>query len=162
MQRQTEGHEKKSARSFFTLAIFVLVVFVIGGVIGTMTAPGAWYADLVKPPFNPPNWLFAPVWSALYIMIGIAGWLIWSKQPNGLAFKVWGAQQLLNWLWSPVFFTWRQLWPAAFIIMLIFALIVTFIVLARNQDRRAAWLFVPYAMWVGFASLLNISIAYLN
>lgn len=144
------------------LAVFIAVVVGVGGFIGSMTAPGEWFAALNKPPFNPPNWLFAPVWLALYIMIGVAGWLVWRREPHGVVMKIWVAQQVLNWLWSPTFFAWQQLWLAVVIIVTILALIISFIVLARSVDRRASWLFVPYALWVGFASLLNISIAVLN
>lgn len=149
-------------KSYLMLAVFIAVVVVIGGVIGTATAPGEWYAALNKPPFNPPNWLFAPVWLVLYIMIGLAGWLVWRSEPTGVALKIWIAQQGLNWLWSPTFFAWQQLWLGAVIIVTMFALIIVFIVLAKRVDRRASWLFMPYALWVGFASILNISIAILN
>jgi translocator protein len=162
MNSVTRPSEKNRRSSYWALALFILAVVVIGGVIGASTAPGQWYAGLMKPPFNPPNWLFAPVWLALYLMIGTAGWMIWSRAPKSVAFKIWVAQQALNWLWSPVFFTWQQLWPAVVIIVTILVLIVAFIGHARDIDRRASWLFVPYALWVGFATLLNISIAALN
>jgi benzodiazapine receptor len=78
------------------------------------------------------------------------------------AIKIWFAQMLLNWLWSPVWFIGQMLWPAFAIIVVLLALIIAFIWSARRQDRVAAWLFVPYAAWVGFASMLNLSIALLN
>lgn len=162
MQNSQHQTVKTGVWSYVVLAGFILGVVFVGGLIGASTAPGEWYAGLAKPFFNPPNWLFAPVWLVLYILIGIAGWMIWRKEPYGLALKIWVAQQLLNWLWSPVFFSWRQLWPASVIIVAIFALIIAFIFVARKVDVRASWLFVPYAMWVGFASLLNISVAALN
>ncbi len=148
--------------SLILLAVFLVVVFGVGGVIGYSTAPGAWYQGLAKPPFNPPNWLFGPVWGLLYIMIAIAGWRTFLRDRSGTAMKIWYAQMLLNWAWSPVWFALHLLWPAFAIIALIFALIVAFIATTWRSDRASAWLFVPYALWVGFASILNLSIAILN
>lgn len=148
--------------SYLVLIGFVGAVLIVGGMIGTATMPGEWYAALVKPPFNPPDWIFAPVWFVLYIIIGIAGWLVWRREPRGLALEVWGAQILLNWLWLPVFFSWQQPWLAALLILIILALAVTFIVLAINVDEFASWLLVPYAAWIAFSSVLNIYIAIMN
>lgn len=152
----------KSPRSLVILAIFLAVVIGVGALIGINTAPGEWYAGLEKPPFNPPNWLFGPVWFALYVLIAIAGWRTFLAEPNGLAMKLWYGQMALNWLWSPVWFALHLLWPAFIVIIAIFALILAFIGNRWDRDRVSALLFVPYALWVGFASLLNLSIAILN
>src|SRR5690606_19345956 len=117
---------------------------------------------LEKPFFNPPSWVFGPVWTALYVLIAIAGWRIWMIEPASRAMRAWFAQMLVNWAWSPVFFLGELLWGALAVIVVMLALIVTFIVLARKIDRIAAWLFVPYLAWVSFATLLNLSIAVLN
>lgn len=156
------GNSGRPGKSLLVLALFIAVTLVAGGAIGALTAPGEWYAALVKPSFNPPSWIFAPVWLTLYVLIGIAGWLVWSRDPHGPALKIWGGQQLLNWLWSPVFFAMHLLWPAVVVIVALFALIVTFIIVSAKIDRRASWLFVPYVLWVGFAAVLNISLAVLN
>ena len=148
--------------NWLNLAIFLLVVIVGGGLIGASNVPGEWYQWLQKPPFNPPNWVFAPVWLALYVLIAIAGWRIWERAPKSLAMQVWFAVQALNWLWSPVFFTYRQLWIAAVIIVAMWALILAFILLSQRIDRAASRLFWPYLVWVSFATLLNISVAWLN
>lgn len=152
----------RSRRSLLLLALFIIAVFVVGGVICFSTAPGEWYAGLNKPPFNPPNWLFGPVWSALYVMIAIAGWRTFLAEPNGTGMKLWYGQMVLNWLWSPTWFGLHLLWPAFVVIAAILALIVLFIANRWNRDRLSALLFVPYAAWVAFASLLNLSIAILN
>lgn len=144
------------------LAGFLVVTIAVGGIIGVSTAPGVWYAGLEKPDFNPPNWIFAPVWGVLYFAIAVAGWRIWSKAPKSATMRVWGAQLLLNWLWSPVFFTMHLLWPALAIIIAIFCLILLFIKRAYKIDALSAYLFVPYAIWVGFATILNVAIAFLN
>ncbi len=154
--------ELKSPRSLITLAVFLVVVMGVGALIGVGTAPGQWYANLDKPPFNPPSWIFAPVWTTLYVLIAVAGWRTFLAEPNGLGMKLWYGQMALNWLWSPTFFTLHMLWPAFIVIIAIFALILAFIFNRWDRDRIAAGLFVPYAAWVGFASLLNLSIAALN
>jgi tryptophan-rich sensory protein len=148
--------------SWITLVVFVVVVVGVGGLIGTRSIPGAWYEGLQKPPFNPPNWIFGPVWFTLYVMIGIAGWRVWIRDRTGAAMKLWVAQMLLNWAWSPVWFIGQMLWPAFAIIVLMLAAILAFIAVNWRQDRIASMLFVPYASWVAFASVLNLSIAILN
>jgi benzodiazapine receptor len=150
------------------LALVLFIALVIGGglVIGFLTAPGDWYAHLAKPSFNPPNWVFAPVWTLLYVLIAVAGWRIWrpsSQMGAGSgAMKAWWLQLGLNFLWSPVFFTAHRIGLALLIILLLLAAIVAFIALAWRQERVAAWLLVPYAAWVAFASALNGAILVLN
>jgi tryptophan-rich sensory protein len=152
----------RSFRSLVLLFGFLLVVIGVGSAIGFVTAPGEWYAGLDKPPFNPPNWLFAPVWFVLYVFIAVAGWRTFRRDAAGTTMKVWIGQMVLNWLWSPVFFVLHWLWPAGVLILVLLALIVGFIVLSWREDRVSAWLFMPYAAWVGFASILNLAIAQLN
>jgi tryptophan-rich sensory protein len=144
------------------LVLFLVAVIGVGALIGVSTAPGEWYASLDKPPFNPPNWLFAPVWFILYVLIATAGWRIATRMPQSPAMKLWVGQMLLNWLWSPVFFTLHLLWPAGVIIVAMLALIVAFIARTWRVDRPSAVMFVPYALWVAFATLLNLSVAILN
>ncbi|MEM8700454.1 MAG: TspO/MBR family protein [Pseudomonadota bacterium] len=145
-----------------TLVSFVVVVLAIGIFIGMQTAPGDWYRALEKPPFNPPNWIFGPVWTVLYVFIAIAGWRTFKKAPRSAAMNVWFAQILLNWAWSPVFFVLHQLWFALVILLGMLAAILFFIANRWPADRTSALLFCPYAVWVGFAGLLNLSLALLN
>lgn len=152
----------KTPRALIMLVIFLVGVIGAGSMIGISNAPGEWYAGLSKPPFNPPNWVFGPVWFALYVLIAVAGWRTFLAEPSGTGMKLWYAQLILNWLWSPVWFGLHLLWPAFIVIIALLALIIAFIRNRWNRDRLAAWLFVPYAAWVGFASLLNLSIAVLN
>lgn len=152
----------RTPRPWLILLAFLVVVIGVGALIGTQSQPGAWYEGLAKPPFNPPNWVFAPVWFALYVMIAIAGWRIWMIDPNSTAMKLWFAQMALNWAWSPIWFIGQMLWPAFAVIVAILALIVAFILVAAKHDKIAAGLFVPYLAWVSFATLLNLSIAILN
>ena len=146
------------------IVLLFFVVLVMGGglAIGYQTRPGDWYAQLIRPDFTPPGWLFGPVWTALYIMIGVAGWRAWRTDGRGWLIKVWWAQLVLNFLWSPIFFTSHQIGFALVIILILLVTILGFISTAWPRDRVAALLFAPYAAWVAFASLLNASIFALN
>jgi tryptophan-rich sensory protein len=144
------------------LLAFILLTGGGGLLIGVATAPGDWYAGLQKPPFNPPNWVFGPVWTVLYILIAIAGWRIWRRDPHGAAMKFWIAQLALNYIWSPLFFS-AQLPGAAFVVIIaLLVVILALIMLTLDRERVSAWLLVPYALWVAFAALLNASIWWLN
>ena len=149
-------------KNIVALIVFVAALVLVGGAIGAATAPGNWYGSLVKPAFNPPNWIFAPVWTLLYVMIGIAGWLIWRAAPLSRAMLFWGLQLILNWVWSPVFFALHAIQLAAIVIIALLLSIVVFMMEARKVDIRACWLFIPYALWVAFATALNVALAYLN
>jgi translocator protein len=146
------------------LALILFLVLVGGGglVIGYLTMPGEWYARLAKPTFNPPGWLFGPVWTVLYVIIAVAGWRVWQGDRGGWPMKLWWAQLALNFLWTPVFFGAHQITFALVVILLMLAVILAFVATAWRQDRAAAWMFLPYAAWVAFATALNASILMLN
>lgn len=141
------------------LVTFTVAVVAIGVGIGLLFTPGAWYAQLDKPWFNPPNWLFGPVWTALYVAIGIAGWRVW---PLRRLRTLWLVQMLLNYSWSPVFFGAHQIATALAIIGALLATILVFVRTAWPLERVAASLFIPYAAWVAFATLLNAALWKLN
>lgn len=145
-----------------TLVLFVALAFGGGSLIGLISAPGEWYQALEKPVFNPPNWIFGPVWSVLYLMIGIAGARVFIHDRAGVLPKLWFLQMALNFVWPPVFFTLRQPGLALPVIAAMLAAILAFIALAWRRDRPSALLFIPYAAWVSFASLLNAAIWWLN
>jgi benzodiazapine receptor len=151
-----------SMNKIVSLAVFLFCVIGGGVLIGMLTVPGAWHAGLIKPSFNPPNWIFGPVWTILYTFIAIAGWRTWQKDRSGLAMKAWWMQLLLNFLWSPLFFVAHRIDGAFVVIGLLLVTIITFIASGWHRDRIAALLFVPYAAWVAFASALNGAILYLN
>ena len=153
----------RTPRPWIILAVFIVAVLGIGFLIGVSAGSGSpWYDSLNKPVFNPPSWVFPIAWSALYVLIAIAGWRVFMIDPRGTAAKLWFAQMLLNFAWSPVFFGAHLLWPALAVIVLMWLAIVGFMVVARRLDNLAAWLFVPYLLWVSFAGALNLSIALLN
>lgn len=145
-------------RPILTLLPFLIVVLGGGITIGILTAPGDWYAALNKPPFNPPNWIFGPVWTVLYVMIAVVGWRMWKNGRAGL----WTLQLFLNFLWSPVFFAAELPWVALVVIVALLAVIGLLIQRNWRSDRVSALLLLPYAAWVSFATLLNASIAILN
>ncbi len=145
-----------------TRAAFLLLVVGGGILIGTLTAPGDWYAALSKPPFNPPNWIFAPVWTVLYVLIAMAGWRTWETGKSSTNMTLWWVQMSLNFLWSPTFFVLHAPWIALAVIIGLLGVIAVFIWRSWSEDRLSAIVFVPYAVWVGFASFLNLSIAVLN
>ncbi|WP_299899735.1 TspO/MBR family protein [uncultured Ruegeria sp.] len=145
------------------IRIAFLALMLGGGIlIGTLTAPGDWYAQLSKPAFNPPNWIFGPVWTVLYVLIAMAGWRQFETDRSSAAMKLWWAQMALNFLWSPTFFVLQLPWFALVVILALLIVIVVFIARVRNSDRVSALAFLPYFAWVAFATALNFSIAILN
>jgi benzodiazapine receptor len=145
-----------------TYLVFVAIVLGVGIAIGLYNLPGVWYQSLAKPPFNPPNWVFGPAWSILYILIGTAGARTWLQQPRAFGMPLWFGQMILNYLWSPVFFGLQLPKAALAIIVVMLVLILAFIANRGPRDRVTALLFIPYAAWVAFATVLNGSIVYLN
>jgi tryptophan-rich sensory protein len=142
-----------------SLLVFVALV-ALAAYVGASFPPGPWYASLTKPTWTPPNWLFGPVWTALYAAIAVAGWRLWKRTGGRLtpALALWGTQLLLNAAWSFVFFGLRRPGWALLDIALLLACIVGFIWSARKESPVSAALFVPYALWVAFATLLNFEI----
>ena len=131
----------------------------------TDTSPGQWYASLHKPSWNPPNWVFSPVWTVLYLMMGIALWLVWRERGLSgapLAYAVFALQLALNSAWSWLFFTLHS--PAAALadIALLWAAIVGTLVLFWPVSATAGVLLVPYLTWVSFASGLNYALWRMN
>lgn len=135
----------------------------LGG-IATSASVNGWFTTLTKPSFNPPNYLFGPVWTMLYIFIGIGFYLI--LQSNGLdkrrAVILFIAQMFLNVAWSFIFFYFKQPGWAFVEIIILWCLIIAMIVTYSRINKWAAWLQVPYLTWVSFATLLNGSLWYLN
>ncbi len=148
-----------------TLAIHLLFVAIaLGGgtLIGLNNMPGEWYQGLAKPAFNPPGWIFGPVWSGLYILIGIAGARTFISAPRSGAMKLWIIQMGLNFLWSPLFFGLHSPGLALIVIVALLVAIIAFVARQWKDDRPAALMFIPYVLWVGFASVLNAAIFFLN
>lgn len=148
------------------LLLSIAISFSAGAVGNLATSPNipTWYAALEKPVFNPPNWVFGPVWTLLYILMGVSLYLVWSSpsRKKGIAYTFFGVQLVLNALWSIVFFGLHQPWLAVVIIVFLFTTIVMTMWSFLTHCRWAAWLLIPYLGWVGFATALNIAVAHLN
>ena len=146
------------------LVYLAFIILVLGGglLIGANNIPGDWYQSLVKPSFNPPNWLFAPVWSILYVIIGVVGARTWLALRRGIAMRLWFAQLVFNFAWSPAFFGLQDPTSAMIIIIGLLISVTGFIIVSWRPDRTAALLFLPYLAWVAFATALNTAILVLN
>lgn len=146
------------------LSYILFIGFVVGAglLAGLTNMPGDWYQSLEKPFFNPPPWLFGPVWTTLYVLIGVAGARIWQRAPKSAAMQLWFAQMAFNLMWSPSFFGLQNPELALAVIVGMLVTIVAFMIKARPIDRISTLLFVPYLAWVTFAGILNLSIAWLN
>lgn len=149
------------------LIVSIAVSLAAGGIGSLATIPNipTWYAGLDKPPLLPPNEVFGPVWSILYVLIGIALFLVWTSESHvskRSAYILFATQLALNTLWSVVFFGLHLPWLAAGVIVLLLISIGITIRLFARHSKIAAWLFVPYLAWVCFATYLNIGVAMLN
>jgi benzodiazapine receptor len=158
----------KNRFQLFPLLISLAITLIIGFAASLFTRPqiAGWYAPLIKPSFNPPAWLFAPVWTTLYLLIAIAAYMVW-KRRNGTTIYhstvgIYFMQLLLNFLWSVVFFGLHQIFGALIIIVLLWISIILNIYWFHKFNKTAAWLLVPYLLWVSFAALLNLNIYLLN
>ncbi len=155
-------------RTFVKLAVAIIVTQ-LAGIIGslfTFSAIPTWYATLTKPALNPPSWVFGPVWTTLYVLMGVSAFLIWQKgwqrKDVKVALSVYGIQLILNALWSIVFFGMQSPGLALVNIALLFISIVLTMVLFYKLSRPAMYLLIPYILWVSFASYLNYAIYALN
>ena len=161
--RQHPSPPPGPAPSWGLIALFVAGVLVIGGTIGATNAPGEWYRALLKPAWNPPDWVFGPVWTVLYAMVGYAGARVYALEGRvGRLTGLWALQMALNFAWTPLFFSARSLTLASVEIALLLAAVLAFMLAVRGRDPVSLWLFVPYAAWVGFASALTWTIWGMN
>ena len=152
-----QGRMKRYSGLLVFLALVALAAW-----SGAMHEPGPFYAALKKPAWTPPDWVFPPAWAALYVMIALAGWIVWRAQGLGAALWVWLAQLMLNAAWPWLMFGRKQIDVAFFDIGALWLAILAFIVVAWPVRRSASLLFVPYFLWVTFAAALNFELWRLN
>ena len=158
----TDTVDAQNRPAWLALAVFFLLV-AAAAFFGATFRPGAWYAALQKPSWTPPNSVFSPVWTILYIMIALAGWLVWrAGGDNRPALIFWGIALALNALWSWFFFGQQRIGMALIDISALLVAIVGFILTARRVSPAATALFVPYLGWVSYATALNFAIWRLN
>jgi tryptophan-rich sensory protein len=145
----------------------ILLCNIVGGIGALVTNPNSeWFIQLQKPSFQPPNWLFGPVWSFLYTLMGISFYLLWkngfASPPSKIARNWFFVQLLLNSFWSFIYFGWHQIGIAALEISLMLVAIIFCAVAFYRVNKIAGLLFIPYIIWVSFATLLNFSLWALN
>ena len=151
------------------IAIVVIICLAVGYLSGMVTRASitTWYPTLVKPSFNPPNWIFAPVWTSLYVMMGVAAGLIWNqittqKVAVTKALQIFAIQLILNALWSYLFFGLHNLMLATIEVVLLWLMIFETYSQFAKINKTASYLMLPYLAWVSFASVLTASICWLN
>jgi len=154
-------------RRWPSLLAFLVLCFGVAFASSLVTRPQipVWYESLAKPDWRPPNWLFGPVWTILYAMMAVAGWRIWCKSPTAgrsTALITFVVQLLLNLSWSPVFFHLHNIHLALAVIVALWFAILFFLALSWAVDRVAAWLFVPYLLWITLAVCLNFAVWKMN
>ncbi len=155
-------------RLWLKIVICIIIVELLGGAGGyfTLSSIKTWYVALEKPPGNPPNWIFGPVWTTLYALIGISLALVWHRAAPGQiktsAIAWFVMQMVLNLAWTPIFFGAHQINAALIVIAGMWISIAVTIYYFRKADRVAALLLVPYLLWVSYATYLNAGYAVLN
>jgi len=151
----------------FKLVISILIPLSLGAIAGMFTAQAVpdWYATLNKPSFNPPNWIFGPVWTTLYLLLGISFFLVWKQDASkirNLAILVFAVQMLLNFGWSFLFFYFNRIGFALIEIVVLWLSIVAMLILFYKINHLSAYINIPYLLWVSFATLLNAGYYFLN
>ena len=146
-----------------------IIICLMAGFIGsvfTVDSIQTWYMGIEKPFFNPPNWIFGPVWTTLFILMGISLYLVWSRgiktNDAKIALTLFSAQLVLNVLWSIIFFSLKSPFYAFIEIVILWTAILFTIIWFRKISKTAGYLLVPYILWVSFAAVLNLSIFLLN
>jgi tryptophan-rich sensory protein len=149
---------------WLTLSLWLALCFSVAW-FGAQFSPGDWYAQLAKPPWTPPSWLFPPVWTILYAMMGVAAWLVGSQKGFAqapLALSLFMLQLLLNGLWSWFFFGLQNITLGLVDIVLLWLALLATLIAFWRQCPLAGWLLGPYLVWVSYATSLNIAIWLLN
>ena len=161
--------EQKPLSRVFKILVMIVTTVVVGTISGLVTQESVdtWYPTIAKPSFNPPNWIFAPVWSTLYVLMGIAAGLVWhemdrQKETVKKALLFFAIQLVLNALWSYIFFGLHNPFLALIEIILLWLMIYETFVQFNKVNKIAGYLFIPYILWVTFALVLNASIWWLN
>ncbi len=156
-----------NTKNLLRLVVCIMFPLLIGGFSGYLTSSNiaTWYVTLIKPSFNPPNYVFGPVWTILYLLMGISFFLVLKnakpENKNKLIF-IFVLQMVLNFFWSIIFFKFHQLGFALFEIVLLWISIATMIIIFYKTDKTAGLINLPYLLWVSFASVLNYSLYSLN
>ena len=155
----------KIRQTLFSCAVGIALCLIVTGIVGWVTAANtnAWYYALQKPVFNPPSWLFGPVWTVLYIMIGIAGGLLWQKhQRLASLWFLYLLQLVFNFIWSILFFYYESISWALVDIILLWVTLLSLLLMSARRYRPVFYWLILYFCWVSFATVLNFSLWILN
>ena len=146
------------------LGLLILLTLGIGWLGSRATLPEitGWYANLIKPSFNPPNYLFGPVWSTLYLLMAVSQWMVWKATENKLTKVFFFLMLVSNALWSPVFFKYHQIGWALVVLAFYLITLGAWVRCLYQENKTAAYLQSPHLLWVSFATILNASIYLLN
>ena len=148
-------------RNALALVGFVVITF-CAPLMSIGSIPGAWYAALIKPAWNPPSWIFGPAWTLLYTLMAVAAWLVWKRVGFSRPLAFYFVQLALNAAWTPIFFGAHQLGWALIEILIMWIMILLTLLSFRRVTPSAGWLFLPYLAWVSFATVLNFTLWRLN
>ena len=150
---------------FLTFILFFFITYsasLIGG-LATINFKEPWYSQLIKPSFNPPDWIFAPVWTTLYLMMTVAIWFFWhSKNRNMNTVYIYFIHLIFNTTWSIIFFVFHNILLALIVLIMLIVLIIILIIRFKRVNLLSAYLMIPYLLWCCFALILNMSLLILN
>ena len=149
---------------YLSLFLILIITFIASGIGGFVTATfkEPWYSGIILPSFNPPSWVFAPVWTTLYILMSIAAWRIWIKFIDRKILNIYFYHLLFNGSWSVVFFGFHQIQLALINIIIILFYIITLMKIYSKKDKLSFFIMIPYFLWTLYALILNTAIAILN
>ena len=149
---------------YLSLTFILLITFLASGIGGftTATFKEPWYSQIILPSFNPPSWVFGPVWTVLYILMSVAIWRIWIKYYDNKILNLYFLHLFLNMIWSIIFFGFHQIFLALLNLLIILFFIIWLMKIYYKTTKLSFLLMVPYLLWSSFALLLNTSILYLN
>ena len=152
---------KNKYLSFFLIILITFFASFLGGFVSNAYKE-PWYSQIILPSFNPPSWVFAPVWTILYIMMSISAWRVWNKYFETKLIIVYFVHLIFNAMWSVIFFGFHQIFLALVDLSIILIFIIYLVKIYHTRDQLAFYLMLPYLMWSSFAFFLNLSIFIIN
>jgi len=149
---------------YISLALILLVTFVASGIGGFVTSSfkEPWYSEIILPSFNPPSWVFGPVWTTLYIFMSVAAWSAWNKTSNKKILQIYFIHLFFNSIWSVIFFGFHQIFIALIDLGIILIFIIWLMRIYYQVNKISFLLMIPYLLWSSYALILNSTISYLN
>ena len=149
---------------YLSLGLILLVTFAASGIGGFVTSSfkEPWYSEIILPTFNPPSWVFSPVWTALYILMSVAIWIVWSKTSDKKFLQLYFVHLFFNAIWSIIFFGFHQIFIALIDLGIILIFIIWLMKIYYQASKISFLLMIPYLLWSSYALILNTTIFYLN